>query len=280
MSGSMIAVFSTTGRMWAADLDLTNAAIGAPFKLNGTLFGQSATDLFSLWSFSGGGYIKTAPLWYPYIAVVNLTTGRLWTHQIDSHNIKDPGHNILPGQEVPGSQLFAHSMPKYFATGPGSIYTINPKGEVWAHDWPGEPVVPPGYKMNGLPLFGSPGNDFYVMYGGSSPGWLSVINNSGEVYAHQLTGSGLLPDTIGAGQLFASLTPPPAQTLSIFTYRGDVFWADSSFDIWWTHVPWFSPGQPPVQLITKKLSGGPSLLGAPGLWGYGVVAYDRAYPVP
>jgi hypothetical protein len=65
----------------------------------------------------------------------------------------------------------------------------------------------PGTKLNGLSLFGGPGNK-YVLY---DPGFrILVINNSGQVWAHDLScahpaplvGCGT-PDSIGTGYMLS-----------------------------------------------------------------------------
>jgi hypothetical protein len=307
---SEIAVINSSGEVWAADLDLDNAVIGTPFKLNGNLFGQSAVDGFSVWSGveQNDETPPNGPLLiynYPYIAVVNHKTGRLWIHQIDALDPNSPGKNIGTGQEVPGSQLFSTSVPKYFVPTFG-IYTINSAGEVWTHDWDGiyeyGAVVPnpspvlPGNMMNGPSIIGSPDTDFSVVVTGSeyyqSWGSLSVVTTSGQVYGHQLMASSApgynpgTPDTIGAGQWYASINnvvlPEPA--LNKFAHDNDLFWVDTNYNVWWLQVPWWVPG-PAQQISATLLSGGPSLFGAGvvpvGQWGrvgaYGMVVYNRGW---
>jgi hypothetical protein len=181
-----LAVINNAGEVWARDISA--GAVGPGVKLIGPgLFGGS-DEQFALADVNA-------------IAIVT-SSGALWSRQVTDTTI---------GSGVPFSGgLFGGSDAKYVLNDMNdcaTIYVVTKTGAVWAHGVDlsppfSSPQVGAGTLLNGPSLFGGSDDKYVVL--DDTPRIL-VVNNAGEVWAHNLSASHptetFCPaiDTVGAG---------------------------------------------------------------------------------
>jgi hypothetical protein len=191
------------------------------------------------------------------IAVVNKS-GELWLHTMTDQS-------VFPGYHVPGS-LFAGPIPARYVLWDGGylIYVINTKGDVWAHYWTRDGVLD-GYKLNGSSLFFRP-DDKYVVWeaGYTYGGRILVVNQQGEVWAHDLSCSippippslSCTVDTVGAGYKLSGPTLFFAPNDKYVVLANDLLMVINAYgEVWARSISHYAVG-PGYKLTGPSLFGG------------------------
>jgi hypothetical protein len=177
-----IAVINQPGQVWLHPV--TETTVGPGIQLTGSpIVGPNDESVFGEMN---------------QIDVANKT-GELWVHGTTPES-------VLPGHHVPGS-LFGAPDARFVLRDVrnNTIYVVNTKGEVWAHQLSLAEGVSVGYRLKGPPLFGG-SDDKYALLD-SRFNRILVINKQGQVWAHDLSCSARpIPpsvsctiDTVGPG---------------------------------------------------------------------------------
>ncbi len=248
-----LAVVNEEGEVWSRDVDLSRNTIGAGEKLAGPgLFGGPDHQFVVA---SGNA-----------IAVVTRS-GAFWPRTVDSNNA------IGSWLQTSGS-LFGGPNAKYlmYQSACQKVFVVNTKGEVWSlpiNTQSGVPkAVGSGEKMNGSNIFGGP-NDKYVVLDNSSR--ILVINNNGEVWAHDLIKSSdnsCSFDSVGAGYKLngPGLFGAPNDKY-VVALDGNILVINNAGEVW-------------ARKLTRSTIGSAAKLNGPGLFGGRNDKYVVTYNLP